>query len=98
MHSRQTIYQNQPPCVIVLHSFPQDCDGLLMRYQNRQMNDLIELHNKAPVWSDTSVAYVLNFNGRVTQASVKNFQIVHSKDSKFNLLGYVHRLLSTTSL
>ncbi len=25
-------------------------------------------------------SYVLNFHGRVTQASVKNFQLVHSND------------------
>jgi hypothetical protein len=28
-------------------------------------------------------AYVLNFNGRVTMASVKNFQLVDSQESKF---------------
>jgi len=27
-------------------------------------------------------SYVLNFQGRVTQASVKNFQIVHETDRK----------------
>ena len=27
-------------------------------------------------------AYVLNFRGRVTQASVKNFQLVHSADGE----------------
>ena len=27
-------------------------------------------------------SYVLNFHGRVTQASVKNFQVVHDDDSK----------------
>ncbi|KAI4882145.1 hypothetical protein NFI96_017233, partial [Prochilodus magdalenae] len=58
----------------------QDSDGLLMRYQNRQMDNLIELHNKTPVWNDDTASYVLNFSGRVTQASIKNFQIVHSKD------------------
>ena len=31
--------------------------------------------------SDTQ-SYVLNFHGRVTQASVKNFQIVHDNDGK----------------
>jgi tubby and related proteins len=30
-------------------------------------------------------SFVLNFNGRVTQASVKNFQIVHDNDCKFGL-------------
>jgi hypothetical protein len=28
-------------------------------------------------------SYVLNFHGRVTQASVKNFQIVHDNDGKY---------------
>ena len=33
------------------------------------------LQNKKPQWSDQIGAYVLNFNGRVTMASVKNFQL-----------------------
>ena len=44
------------------------------------MDNLIELHNKTPVWNDDTQSYVLNFHGRVTQASVKNFQIVHDND------------------
>lgn len=46
------------------------------------MDNLIELHNKTPTWSDDTQSYVLNFHGRVTQASVKNFQIVHDSDSR----------------
>jgi tubby-related protein 1 len=46
------------------------------------MDNLIELHNKTPVWNDDTQSYVLNFHGRVTQASVKNFQIVHDSDGK----------------
>ena len=44
------------------------------------MDNLIELHNKTPTWNDDTQSYVLNFHGRVTQASVKNFQIVHDSD------------------
>ncbi|XP_046907601.1 tubby-related protein 1-like isoform X1 [Hypomesus transpacificus] len=65
-----------------------DNEGLLMRYQNRQMENLIELHNKTPVWNDDTASYVLNFNGRVTQASVKNFQIVHSKDNSYIVMQF----------
>jgi hypothetical protein len=36
--------------------------------------------NKSPKWNDTIGAYVLNFNKRVTEASVKNFQLVNSSD------------------
>lgn len=46
------------------------------------MDNLIELHNKTPVWNDESQSYVLNFHGRVTQASVKNFQVVHDSDGE----------------
>lgn len=62
----------------------QENDGLLIRHQNRNMENLIDLRNKTPVWNEETSSHVLNFNGRVTQASVKNFQIVHSKDRKQN--------------
>ncbi|KAJ1616349.1 hypothetical protein T492DRAFT_606297, partial [Pavlovales sp. CCMP2436] len=38
--------------------------------------------NKSPEWNDVANAYVLNFNGRVTLPSVKNFQIVDEMDEK----------------
>lgn len=50
------------------------------------MDQLIELVNKTPVWNDDTQSYVLNFHGRVTQASVKNFQIVHESDGEVYLL------------
>jgi tubby-related protein 1 len=36
--------------------------------------------NKPPKWNDQIGAYVLNFNKRVTEASVKNFQLINSED------------------
>ncbi|XP_016098410.1 tubby-related protein 1 isoform X3 [Sinocyclocheilus grahami] len=65
-----------------------DNDSILVRYQNRQMDNLIELHNKTPVWNDDTASYVLNFSGRVTQASVKNFQIVHCKDNSYIVMQF----------
>ena len=53
------------------------------------MEHLIELHNKTPVWNDDTQSYVLNFHGRVTQASVKNFQVVHDTDGTY--LQYVRQ-------
>ena len=35
-------------------------------------------------FADTQ-SYVLNFHGRVTQASVKNFQVVHDNDGESGL-------------
>ncbi|CAO2632883.1 Tubby-related protein 2 [Lemmus lemmus] len=54
-----------------------DQDSLLSRLQKGARHGLLLLQNKAPSWSEESGAYVLNFHGRVTRASVKNFQIVH---------------------
>ena len=33
------------------------------------------MHNVAPVWNRESRVYQLDFNGRVTQESAKNFQL-----------------------
>ncbi|KAG5181566.1 hypothetical protein JKP88DRAFT_165555, partial [Tribonema minus] len=41
----------------------------------------VMLTNRVPRWNARLQAYVLNFNGRVTQASVKNFQLVESDDT-----------------
>ncbi len=40
------------------------------------VTNLIPLLNKPPKWNPEKGAYMLNFHGRVTQASVKNFQLV----------------------
>ncbi|XP_006907498.1 tubby-related protein 1 [Pteropus alecto] len=63
-------------------------DGLLVRWQNKTLESLIELHNKPPVWNEDSGSYTLNFQGRVTQASVKNFQIVHADDQDYIVLQF----------
>jgi hypothetical protein len=44
-------------------------------------------------------SFVLNFNGRVTQASVKNFQIVHDNDCKclLHLTCHIFGILSDSS-
>ena len=44
--------------------------------QDHNHGGLAYLINKPPRWNEQVGAYVLNFNGRVTMASVKNFQLV----------------------
>jgi tubby-related protein 1 len=51
-------------------------EDILARMKDRNMRDLQFLINKPPRWNEQIGAYVLNFNGRVTMASVKNFQLV----------------------
>ncbi|XP_063072334.1 tubby-related protein 1-like [Engraulis encrasicolus] len=65
-----------------------DNDGILIRHLNRRMDNMIELNNKTPVWNEETASHVLNFNGRVTQASIKNFQIVHNKDLDYIVMQF----------
>ena len=36
--------------------------------------------NKSPIWNESTQVYQLDFGGRVTQESAKNFQIEHNKE------------------
>ncbi|XP_053219354.1 tubby-related protein 2 isoform X4 [Podarcis raffonei] len=63
-------------------------ETLLTRYQNRNMQNLIKLQNKMPAWNEETQSYVLNFRGRVTQASVKNFQIISEDDPNYIMLQF----------
>ena len=50
-------------------------EGMLERVKQGEFGDCQKLHNKAPRWNESLGAYCLNFNGRVTLPSVKNFQL-----------------------
>ncbi|KAG8283682.1 hypothetical protein J6590_011048 [Homalodisca vitripennis] len=65
-----------------------DNETLLECWRSKNMDNLIELHNKTPAWNDDTQSYVLNFHGRVTQASVKNFQIVHDSDVDYIVMQF----------
>ncbi|XP_040108270.1 tubby-related protein 2 isoform X4 [Oryx dammah] len=76
--------QNQRICV----QPKNEQESLLSRLQRGASQGLVLLQNKAPSWNDESGAYVLNFHGRVTRASVKNFQIVHPDDPDYFVLQF----------
>ncbi|KAJ0110867.1 hypothetical protein Patl1_01089 [Pistacia atlantica] len=46
-----------------------------------QKDGMLVLRNKAPRWHEQLQCWCLNFNGRVTVASVKNFQLVASLEN-----------------
>lgn len=60
----------------------QEMETLLTRHANGNTDKLVTLVNKSPSWNEQTQSYVLNFHGRVTQASVKNFQIIHPDNGK----------------
>eukprot|EP00981_Chlorochromonas_danica_P005912 scaffold1236_cov170-Ochromonas_danica.AAC.3 len=63
-------------------------DDMLSRIKDRNLRDLIYLINKPPRWNEQVGAYVLNFNGRVTMASVKNFQLVDPEEQNSVVLQF----------
>ena len=44
--------------------------GYLERYKGKNLDGILELQNKTPVWNDETQSYVLNFHGRVTQVFI----------------------------
>ncbi|KAM5132181.1 tubby protein homolog [Mantella aurantiaca] len=84
---------------VIIPGMNQDCDRVCIRphnehetlqtrYQNGNMENIIALHNKAPSWNEETQSYVLNFHGRVTQASVKNFQIINAEDPEYIVMQF----------
>lgn len=58
-----------------------DAEGALSAVlrSNPTSPSIFLLTNKQPKWNDSVGSYVLNFNGRVTMASVKNFQLAFAE-------------------
>ncbi|KAJ3342450.1 hypothetical protein HDU93_002208 [Gonapodya sp. JEL0774] len=63
-------------------------ETLISRYKYQNDSDILVLHNKSPQWNEETQSYVLNFNGRVQLASVKNFQVVSEHDLDYVLLQF----------
>lgn len=55
-------------------------ESMAAAFKRGDTNGMMCLENKSPKWNDQVGAYVLNFNGRVTMASVKNFQLIDNED------------------
>jgi len=70
-------------------------ESLAEKYQSGTDSRLLVLRNKSPQWNEETQSYVLNFSGRVTLASVKNFQIVHTSDLDYIVLQF-GRIAETT--
>ena len=56
----------------------------LMRQYADCNSKVFVMHNKAPLWNENTQVYQLDFGGRVTQESAKNFQVeLHQKQVGF---------------
>nr|CCA23013.1 tubbylike protein putative [Albugo laibachii Nc14] len=64
-------------------------DRLVHRLQSGDYRDLMRFSNREPVFREDLGAYCLDFGGRVSMASVKNFQLINSEDpSMGNILQF----------
>ncbi|XP_051927330.1 tubby protein homolog [Hippocampus zosterae] len=63
-------------------------ETLLARHADNNTDKLVTLVNKCPSWNEQTQSYVLNFHGRVTQASVKNFQIIHPENGDYIVMQF----------
>ncbi|XP_022973708.1 tubby-like F-box protein 3 isoform X2 [Cucurbita maxima] len=60
---------------------PNHTDDQSSGSSSNQKDGLLVLRNKAPRWHEQLQCWCLNFHGRVTIASVKNFQLVASPEN-----------------
>jgi hypothetical protein len=63
-------------------------EDMLQRMKDRNLKNLCYFINKPPRWNEQVGAYVLNFSGRVTMASVKNFQLVDPDEQNVIILQF----------
>lgn len=73
---------------VVFNPLGRDAQLLSDLFKAGHTREMVTLVNKQPKWNDAVGAYVLNFNGRVTMASVKNFQLVSPEDEDTVLLQF----------
>lgn len=52
-----------------------DQQGMEASVEDKKLDKLYSLRNKTPKWDKAHGGHVLNFQGRVTESSVKNFQL-----------------------
>lgn len=66
---------------IVCQPLNPQSEGLLALAKRLEANQFVDQYrNKPPKWHEQKGAFVLNFNSRVTEASVKNFQLIDIND------------------
>ena len=56
--------------------------------ETSNIDKLLCLENTPPKWNEEVGAYVLNFHGRVTQSSVKNFQLCDHSDEQKQIMQF----------
>jgi len=69
-------------------SKPSTCNGIQENYRIGNLDNIQVLTNRTPKWNARIGKWMLNFKGRVTKASVKNFQLVETANYEKVLLQF----------
>ncbi|KAJ3116327.1 hypothetical protein HDU96_009887 [Phlyctochytrium bullatum] len=56
--------------------------------KSQNTETLMFLQNKPPRWNETTQSHCLNFGGRVTQPSIKNFQLILGKNDSYIVMQF----------
>lgn len=56
--------------------------------QQQKLRNVVKLVNKSPEWHKGLNSFALDFHGRVTMASVKNFQVVHEVNPDYVVMQF----------
>jgi len=63
-------------------------ETIVERHKGGRKTGLVDMSNKLPTWNERLQSYTLEYNGRATEPSVKNIQLVEAQEShdiKFQL-------------
>ncbi|GLT99205.1 hypothetical protein SLE2022_166580 [Rubroshorea leprosula] len=77
-HSNEDFF----PSIPFFRSKTTRADNFISGPLNDKKDGALVLRNKSPRWHDQLQCWCLNFHGRVTVASVKNFQLVASPENR----------------
>ncbi len=58
---------------------------------DKNISEVFILNNEKPIWDDSVGAYVLNFEGRVKKASIKNTIFLNKKNERIALFGKLNK-------
>jgi len=82
------LWQNEIPpspdmdlgCQVVPAYKHSNAKSLALASEEYDQNNCLCFHNRKPLWDDELQTHILDFGGRVTHPSVKNFQLDPSRD------------------
>ncbi|KAH9386681.1 tubby [Nematocida major] len=79
------LYSSAGPRMFSVYVDPLDTPHKKSLQERVQKNtcEYVKMVNKPPQFNHETNSYVLNFDGRVTMPSTRNFQIIHPKDTSY---------------